>query len=192
MPFTLKELAYAKNALVPHISEEALDLHHGKHLQTYVNNTNNLITGTEFENLSLDEIILKSKQGPLFNNSAQIWNHEFFFNCLSPNGGGAPTGNVAAAIESNFTNFETFKDKFTKTSVGQFGSGWAWLVKDADGKLDVLSTSNAGTPLLDGKKPLLVLDVWEHSYYVDYRNRRPEYIEHFFELINWDFVAKQM
>ncbi len=191
MAFTLKELPYSKNALAPYISEETMDFHHGKHLQAYVNNTNNLIAGTEFENLSIEDIIKKSKQGPLFNNAAQVWNHNFFFECLSPSSSGKPTGELLTAIDSAFGSFEAFKDKFAKTAAGQFGSGWAWLVKNNDGKLDVVSYSNALTPVLEDKKPLLVIDVWEHAYYVDYRNARPKFIDAFFEVINWDYVAKQ-
>lgn len=193
MAFTLKELPYSKNALAPYISEETMDFHHGKHLQTYVNNTNNLIAGTEFEGASIEEIIVKSKQGPLFNNAAQVWNHNFFFECMTPNSAGKPTGELMTAIDSAFGSFEGFKDKFAKTAAGQFGSGWAWLVKKSDGNLDVVSYSNALTPLLeDDKKPLLVIDVWEHAYYVDYRNARPKFIDAFFEVINWDFVANQL
>lgn len=191
MAFVLKDLPYAKNALAPHISEETMDFHHSKHVQAYVNNTNNLIAGTEFENMPLEDIVKKS-QGGLFNNAAQIWNHEFFWQCLSPNGGGTPNGNVLAALEKSFGSFDGFKDKFSKTAAGQFGSGWAWLVKSGDGNLDVVSYSNAGNPLADGKTALLGLDVWEHAYYIDYRNRRPEYIQHFFELINWEFVASNL
>ncbi len=193
MSFTLKELPYSKNALAPYISEETMDFHHGKHLQTYVNNTNNLIAGTEFEGASIEEIIVKSKQGPLFNNAAQVWNHNFFFECMTPNSAGKPTGELMTSIESAFGSYEGFKDKFAKTAAGQFGSGWAWLVKKSDGNLDVVSYSNALTPLLeDDKKLLLVIDVWEHAYYVDYRNARPKFIDAFFEVINWDFVANQL
>ncbi len=193
MAFTLKELPYSKNALSPYISEETMDFHHGKHLQTYVNNTNNLIAGTDFEGLSIEEIIVNAKQGPLFNNAAQVWNHNFFFECMTPNSNGKPSGELQTAIDCAFGSFDAFKDKFAKTAAGQFGSGWAWLVKKSDGNLDVVSYSNALTPLLeDDKKPLLVIDVWEHAYYVDYRNARPKFIDAFFEVINWDFVAKNL
>jgi Fe-Mn family superoxide dismutase len=191
MAFTLKELPYAKNALAPYISEETMDFHHSKHLLAYVNNTNNLIAGTEFENLALEDIIRKSN-GPLFNNSAQIWNHEFFWNCMTANGGGTPSGKILIALESNFGSFESFKEKFIKASTGLFGSGWAWLVKDADGKLDIVTYSNAGNPLTDGKTALLGIDVWEHAYYIDYRNARPKYVEAFFDVINWTNVEKSL
>jgi Fe-Mn family superoxide dismutase len=189
MAFVLKELPYAKNALAPFISEETMDFHHSKHLQAYVNNTNNLIQGTEFENLSIEEIIKKSVSGPLYNNSAQIWNHEFFWNCMSPNAGGTPTGKVLEALESNFGSFQAFKDNFTKAATSLFGAGWTWLVKNADGKLEIISYSNAGNPLNDNKTSLLGIDVWEHAYYIDYRNARPKYIAGFFEIINWQNVA---
>jgi Fe-Mn family superoxide dismutase len=191
MAFTLKELPYAKNALAPYISEETMDFHHSKHLLAYVNNTNNLIAGTEFENLALEDIIRKSN-GPLFNNSAQIWNHEFFWNCMTANGGGTPSGKILTALESNFGSFESFKEKFIKASTGLFGSGWAWLVKDADGKLDIVTYSNAGNPLTNGKTALLGIDVWEHAYYIDYRNARPKYVEAFFDVINWTNVEKSL
>lgn len=189
MAFQLKDLPYAKNALAPYISEETMDFHHSKHLQAYVNNTNNLIKGTEFENLKLEEIITKSKQGPIFNNSAQIWNHEFFWDIMTPNGGGKPSGNLLAAIEKDFNNFDGFKEQFVKAATSLFGSGWTWLVKNND-KLEIVSYSNAGNPLLDGKKALLGIDVWEHAYYIDYRNARPKYVEAFFDVINWNNVAK--
>jgi Fe-Mn family superoxide dismutase len=191
MAFQLKELPYAKNALAPYISEETMDFHHSKHLQAYVNNTNNFIAGTEFENLTLEEIILKSS-GPLFNNSAQIWNHEFFWNCMSANSGGTPSGNVLSKLEENFGSFGDFKEKFVKAATSVFGSGWTWLVKNGDGKLDIVSYSNAGNPLPEGKTALLGIDVWEHAYYIDYRNARPKYVEAFFEVINWENVAKNL
>ncbi|MBS3999174.1 MAG: superoxide dismutase [Desulfobulbaceae bacterium] len=191
MAFVLKDLPYAKDALAPHISEETMEFHHGKHVLAYVNNTNNLIAGTEFENMSLEDIIRKS-QGGLFNNSAQIWNHEFFWDCMSPNGGGTPSGKVLTALEASFGSFDSFKEQFSKAATTLFGSGWAWLVKESDGKLALATYSNAGNPLVDGKTALLGLDVWEHAYYIDYRNARPKYIEHFFELINWDNVAKNL
>ncbi len=191
MAFVLKDLPYAKDALAPHISEETMEFHHGKHLLAYVNNTNNLIAGTEFENMPLEDIIRKS-QGGLFNNSAQIWNHEFFWDCMSPNGGGTPSGNVLTALEGSFGSFDSFKEQFSKAATTLFGSGWAWLVKESDGKLALATYSNAGNPLTESKTALLGLDVWEHAYYIDYRNARPKYIEHFFELINWDNVAKKL
>lgn len=191
MNFELKPLPYDADALAPHISEETMTLHHTKHLQAYVNNTNNLKSGTAFENLSLEEII-KQSEGGLFNNSAQIWNHEFFWQCMSPNGGGTPSGNVLTALESSFGSFDAFKDEFAKKAAAQFGSGWAWLIKNDAGKLEVVTYSNAGNPVKNGGTALIGLDVWEHAYYVDYRNRRPEYIDHFFELINWDFVSQNI
>lgn len=192
MAFELKDLPYAKNALAPYISEETMDFHHSKHVQAYVNNTNNLIAGTEFENLSLVDIIAKSKQGPIFNNSAQIWNHEFFWNVMTPNGGGTPHGDLLAALEANFGSFQSFKEQFLKASTSLFGSGWTWLAKNQDNKLEIVSYSNAGNPLNDGKVALLGIDVWEHAYYIDYRNARPKYAEAFFEVINWDFVASNL
>lgn len=191
MAFTLKDLPYPKDALAPHISEETMDFHHGKHVLAYVNNTNNLIAGTEFESMPLEDII-RISQGGLFNNSAQIWNHEFFWDCMSPNGGGVPTGEVLSALETNFGSFDAFKEQFTKAATGLFGSGWAWLVKETDGKLSIATYSNAGNPLTEGKTALLGIDVWEHAYYIDYRNARPKYIEHFFELINWKHVAANL
>lgn len=191
MAFTLKELPYAKNALAPYISEETMDFHHSKHLQAYVNNTNNLIAGTEFENKPLVEII-KNSSGPLFNNSAQIWNHEFFWDCMTANGGGTPKGNILTAIEKNFESFEGFKDKFIKAATGLFGSGWTWLVKNSEGNLEIVSYSNAGNPLTENKTALLGIDVWEHAYYIDYRNARPKYLEAFFEVINWDNIERNL
>lgn len=191
MSHKLPELPYAMSALAPHISEETLEYHYGKHHQTYVTNLNNLIKGTEFENLSLEDIIKKSSGG-LFNNAAQVWNHTFYWNSLSPNGGGAPGGKLGAAIDKAFGSFDEFKGKFSQTAITTFGSGWAWLVKKADGSLDIVSTSNAGTPMTSGQTALLTCDVWEHAYYIDYRNARPKYVEHFWELVNWDFVAKNL
>ena len=190
MEHTLPPLPFAKNALAPHMSEETLEFHYGKHHQTYVTNLNNLIKGTEYENLSLEEIVKKSSGGG-FNNSAQIWNHTFFWNSLSPQGGGAPSGALGDAINAKWGSFDKFKEEFTKTAVGTFGSGWAWLVKKADGSLDLVSTSNAATPLTTDAKPLLTIDVWEHAYYIDFRNARPKYIETFLgHLANWDFAAQ--
>ena len=188
MAFELPALPYGSNRLVPYISEETLEFHHGKHHQTYVTNLNNLVPGTEFEGLSLEEIILKSS-GPIFNNAAQVWNHTFYWNSLIPNGGGAPTGELAEKINETFGSFEKFKEEFTKTAVTTFGSGWAWLVKNADGSLALVSTSNAGCPLTTGQTPLLTCDVWEHAYYIDFRNARPAYLESFWALVNWDFAS---
>lgn len=189
MEHTLPALPYAMDALVPHISAETLEFHYGKHHKTYVDNLNNLIKGTEFENASLEEIVKKSSGG-VFNNSAQVWNHTFYWNSLSPNGGGAPTGALADAINAKWGSFEAFKEAFTKCAVTTFGSGWAWLVKTPAGELDLVSTSNAATPLTTDNKALLTCDVWEHAYYIDYRNARPKYVEAFWNLVNWDFVAK--
>ena len=174
---------------MPHISEETLEFHYGKHHQTYVTNLNNLIAGTEFEEMSLEEIIRKAAGG-LFNNAAQVWNHTFYWNSLSPKGGGQPSGALADAIEKGYGSFDSFKEAFTKTAVTTFGSGWAWLVKNSDGSLAIVSTSNAGCPLTEGQTPLLTCDVWEHAYYIDYRNARPKYLEAFWKLVNWDFAEK--
>ncbi len=189
MTHVLPPLPYEKNALEPHISAETLEFHYGKHHQTYVTNLNNLIAGTEFENLSLEEIVKKSSGG-IFNNAAQVWNHTFYWNSLSPNGGGEPTGVLAEAIKAAFGSFENFKAELSKTAITTFGSGWAWLVKNADGSLALVSTSNAATPLTSGQTPLLTIDVWEHAYYVDYRNLRPKYVEAFWNLVNWEFAAQ--
>jgi Fe-Mn family superoxide dismutase len=188
MEHTLPPLPYAIDALAPHISQETLEYHYGKHHQAYVTNLNNLIKGTEFENLSLEEIIKKSS-GCIFNNSAQIWNHTFFWNSLTPNGKGAPSGALADAINAKWGSFDKFKEEFTKSAVGNFGSSWTWLVKKADGSLDIVNTSNAATPLTTDAKPLITIDLWEHAYYIDYRNARPKFIETFFKLANWDFAA---
>lgn len=187
MAFELPGLPYAKNRLVPHISEETLEYHHGKHHQTYVTNLNNLIAGTEFEGLTLEDIILKSS-GPIFNNAAQVWNHTFYWNSLIPNGGGEPVGVLAEAINTTFGSFAKFKAEFTKCAVTTFGSGWAWLVKNTDGSLALVSTSNAACPLTTGQIPLLTCDVWEHAYYIDYRNARPAYLDAFWALVNWEFA----
>ena len=188
MEHKLPELPYAMDALAPTISKETLEYHYGKHHQTYVTNLNNLIKGTEFEDMSLEDIIMKSSGG-LFNNAAQIWNHTFYWNCLSPNGGGEPTGELAAAINASFGSFANFKDEFSKCSITTFGSGWGWLVKNSDGSIALASTSNAGTPMTEGQTALMTCDVWEHAYYIDYRNARPNYLEAFWKLVNWDFVA---
>ena len=191
MAIELPALPYDRTALEPHISAETIDYHYSKHHQTYVTNLNNLIAGTEFENADLESIVRKA-QGGLFNNAAQVWNHTFYWNCLKPNGGGAPTGKLAEAIDAAFGSFDAFKAEFTKTAIATFGSGWAWLVQRADGSLALVSTSNAATPLTGTDKPLLTCDVWEHAYYVDYRNARPKYVEAFWNLVNWDFVSAQM
>lgn len=189
MEHKLPELPFAQNALEPVISEETLEYHYGKHHQAYVTNLNKQIAGTEFEDMSLEDIIKKSSGG-IFNNAAQVWNHTFYWNCLAPDAGEKPGGELAAAIDEAFGSFDEFKEKFSATAAGTFGSGWAWLVKGADGKLEIVSTSNAGTPMTDGKTALLTCDVWEHAYYIDYRNARPKYIEKFWDLVNWDFVAE--
>ena len=191
MEHKLPELPYALDGLAPHLSKETLEFHYGKHHQTYVTNLNNLIKGTEFENLSLEDIVRKSSGG-MFNNAAQIWNHTFYWMGLKPAGGGEPSGTVADAINKKWGSFAKFKEEFNKCAVGTFGSGWAWLVKKADGSLDLVSTSNAATPLTGADKPLLTCDVWEHAYYIDYRNARPKYLEGFWNLVNWDFVAKNL
>ncbi len=188
MTHQLPELEYALDALAPHISKETLEFHHGKHHQTYITNLNNLIPGTEFESMSLEDIIMNSSAG-IFNNAAQVWNHSFYWKCLSPNGGGEPTGALADAINAKFGSFEAFKEQFSQTAITTFGSGWGWLVKDADGNLELMSTSNAGTPMTEGKTALLTCDVWEHAYYVDQRNARPAYVAAFWNLVNWDFVS---
>jgi len=189
MEHTLPPLPYAHDALAPHISKETLEFHHDKHHQTYVTNLNNLIKGTEFESASLEAIVKKSSGG-IFNNAAQVWNHTFYWESMKPNGGGQPTGALADAINAKWGSFDKFKEEFTKVAVGTFGSGWAWLVKKADGSLDLVSTSNAATPLTTDAKPLLTCDVWEHAYYIDYRNARPKYVEAFWNVVNWDFASK--
>ena len=192
MTHKLPELPYAMDALQPHISKETLEFHYGKHHNAYVTNLNNLVPGTEFESLSLEEIILKTTAGGIFNNAAQVWNHSFYWNCLSPNGGGVPTGKLLKAINESFGSFDEFKAQFTKSAVTNFGSGWTWLVKNSDGTIELLNTSNAGTALTTGKRPLLTCDVWEHAYYVDYRNARPQYIDAFWNLVNWNFVEHNL
>lgn len=191
MSFTLPELPYAKNALEPHISAETLEYHYGKHHQTYVTNLNNLIKGTEFEKLSLEEIIKKSNGG-IFNNAAQVWNHTFYWHCLSPNGGGEPSGTVAEKINQKFGSFTAFKEKFTDVALKTFGSGWAWLVQNKDGSIEIVSTSNAQTPMTSEQTALLTCDVWEHAYYIDYRNARAKYVEAFWNLVNWEFVSENL
>ena len=189
MQHQLPPLPYALDALQPHISGETLEFHHGKHHQAYVTNLNNLVKGSEFENARLEEIIRKSSGG-IFNNAAQVWNHTFYWNCLSPRAGGEPKGPLAEAISRKFGSFSAFKEAFSKSAVGNFGSGWTWLVKKTDGAVDIVNTSNAATPLTGPDKPLLTCDVWEHAYYVDYRNRRPDYVAAFWNLVHWDFAAQ--
>ncbi|MGB2853306.1 MAG: Fe-Mn family superoxide dismutase [Dehalococcoidia bacterium] len=191
MEHKLPELPYASDSLVPHISAETIEYHYGKHHKAYVDNLNRLIRDTELENMSLEEIV-QSSSGGTFNNAAQVWNHTFYWNCLSPKGGDEPTGEIANAIIKSFGSFEDFKGKFTNAAVTLFGSGWTWLIKNTDGSLSVETTSNAGTPLKEGKKALLTCDVWEHAYYIDYRNARAKYVEAFWELVNWDFVAANL
>ncbi len=182
-------LPYAMDALAPRISEETMEYHFGKHYQAYIANLNKMILGTEYEDTPLEDIIRKSTGG-IFNNAAQVWNHAFYWQCLSPSGGGVPSGALAEAIDSAFGSFSEFREAFTRTALTTFGSGWAWLVKNEDGSLGLESTSNAGTPLASGKTPLLTCDVWEHAYYVDYRNARPGYVDAFWGLIDWEFVEK--
>ncbi|MCW7480160.1 superoxide dismutase [Leptospira kanakyensis] len=190
MEHKLPELPYAKDALLPHISPETLEFHYGKHHQTYVTNLNNLIKGTEFENSTLEDIVKKSSGG-IFNNAAQIWNHTFYWHSLSPKGGGAPTGAVADLITKSFGSFDAFKEKFSQSAITNFGSGWTWLVKKGDG-VEIVNTSNAGSPLKDGLQSLLTIDVWEHAYYIDFRNARPKYVEAFWNLVNWDFANQNL
>lgn len=188
MKHELPPLPWAPDALEPYISKQTIEYHYGKHHQAYVTNLNNLIPGTAFENASLEEIIQKA-EGGIFNNGAQVWNHTFYWQCLSPNGGGEPKGELAEAIKRNFGSFEVFREKFSAAAATLFGSGWAWLVKTSDGKLEIIQESNAGNPLRYGKTPLLTCDVWEHAYYLDKQNRRPEYITDFWKLVDWEAVA---
>ena len=188
--FQLPKLPYGECDLEPHISRETIEYHYGKHHQTYVNNLNNLVQGTDFENAKLEDII-KNSQGGIFNNAAQVWNHTFYWNCLSPNGGGQPKGALAEAINAEFSSFDAFKDTFTKTALTLFGSGWTWLVKTAEGKPAIVQTVNAGCPLTANQKPIFTCDVWEHAYYIDKRNARAAYIDEFWKIINWDFAEKQ-
>ncbi|SCC94885.1 superoxide dismutase, Fe [Thiomonas sp. X19] len=191
MEHQLPALPFALDALAPHMSRETLEYHHGKHHQAYVTNLNNLIKGTEFEAMSLDDIIHKAPAGGVFNNAAQIWNHTFFWHSLSPKGGGEPGGALQGAINKKWGGFAAFKEAFHKSAVGNFGSGWTWLVKKADGSVDIVNTSNAATPLTSADKPLLTVDVWEHAYYVDFRNRRPDFVKTFLDhLANWSFAER--
>lgn len=191
MSFELPKLPYALDALEPHISKETLEYHYSKHHQTYVTNLNNLVKGTDLENKSLEELI-KTTEGGIFNNAAQVWNHTFYWNCLAPNAGGAPTGKIAEAINKAFGSFEEFKKQFNDAAAKNFGSGWTWLVKKADGSLAIVNTSNAATPVSGEDKPLLTVDVWEHAYYIDYRNARVKYLEEFWALVNWSFVEANL
>lgn len=192
MAFELPALPFAIDALEPHISAETLEYHHGKHHATYVLKLNGLVEGTELAEKSLEEIV-KSSTGPIFNNAAQVWNHTFYWNCLAPNAGGEPTGAVADAINASFGSFAEFQAAWNDKAVNNFGSSWTWLVKKADGSLEIVNTSNAGTPLTDESvTPLLTVDLWEHAYYIDYRNARPNYLNGFWALVNWDFVAKNL
>ena len=191
MAFELPILPYAPTALEPYISARTIEFHYGKHHQAYVNNLNNLIKGTEFENQKLEDIIMKSSGG-IFNNAAQIWNHTFYWKSLAPNAGGEPSGAIAEAINKSFGSFAQFKEKFSAASATLFGSGWAWLVKKQDGSLDIIQESNAGNPLTKGLIPLLTCDVWEHAYYLDYQNKRPDYIAAFWSLVNWKEVEERL
>jgi Fe-Mn family superoxide dismutase len=193
MTFTLPQLPYAMDALAPHISEETLEYHYGKHHQAYVNNLNKLLSEADdsLKSMSLEELILNSKGG-IFNNAAQVWNHTFYWDSLSPNGGGEPNGKIAELIKRDFGSLTAFKEQFTQTAIATFGSGWAWLVQNGSDKLKIVSTSNAGNPLTDSLKPLLTCDVWEHAYYIDYRNARPEYLNHFWDLVDWEFAEQNL
>lgn len=188
MKFELPQLPYAHDALEPVISQKTIEFHYGKHHQAYVTNLNNLVVGTKFENSDL-ETILKESEGPIFNNSAQIWNHTFYFNSFSPNGGGEPTGALATAIDAAFGTFEDFKKEFNAAAVTLFGAGWAWLVVNKEGKLEIVKESNAGNPMTKGLKPILTFDVWEHAYYIDYQNRRPDHISALWSKIDWNVVG---
>lgn len=188
---TLPELPYAMDALAPHISKETLEFHYGKHHKTYVETLNKLIAGTEFEGKSLEEIVKKSS-GKIFNNAAQVWNHTFYWSSLAPKAGGEPDGVLGDALKQKWGPFDTFKAEFGKVAADTFGSGWVWLVQTPDGSLDLKNTSNAQTPLTTQDKPLLTCDVWEHAYYIDYRNKRPDYVGAFWNIVNWKFAAENM
>jgi len=191
MEHQLPPLPYAMDALAPHMSKETFEYHYGKHHQAYVTNLNNLIKGTEYESLDLEAIVKKAPAGGVYNNAAQVWNHSFFWNCLKPNGGGAPAGALAAAIDKKWGSFDEFKKAFQASAVGNFGSGWTWLVKKADGSVDIVNMGAAGTPLTTGDKALFCIDVWEHAYYIDYRNLRPKFVETVLaNLVNWGFVEQ--
>mgnify|MGYP000343557964 FL=1 len=190
MTHSLPTLPYEMEALAPHMSRETFEYHYGKHLKTYIDNLNNLIVGTPFAEMPLEEICVKA-EGPIFNNGAQAWNHIFFFNSLTPTSQGAPTGALAAAIDRDFGSLEAFKEQFGKAATSLFGSGWVWLCSDKDGKLSIVAEPNAGNPLKKGLTPMLCIDVWEHAYYIDYRNSRPEFIKNFWELVNWKVVEQR-
>lgn len=191
MEHRLPELPYAKDALQPHISAETLEYHYGKHHSAYVTKLNELIKGTKFENMSLEEII-KNSEGGIFNNAAQVWNHTFFWNCMAPKAGGYPGGKIGDLIKNQWGNFDKFKEDFSKSAIGNFGSGWTWLVQNQKGGLEIMNTSNADTPMKHDLKALMTLDVWEHAYYIDYRNSRPNFVNAFWNLVNWDFVNKNL
>ena len=191
MAHTLPDLPYALDALQPHISRETLEFHYGKHHKTYVEKLNGLIEGTEFEKASLEDIIKKSTGG-IFNNGAQVWNHTFYWHCMSPSGGGKPTGELAKALDKGWGSFDAFKKEFSERAATLFGSGWTWLAKKSGGGVEIVQTSNAENPLRNGDTPLLTCDVWEHAYYIDYRNARPKYVEAFWNVVNWDYVAKNL
>jgi Fe-Mn family superoxide dismutase len=191
MEYKLPELPYSKEALQPNISAETLEYHHGKHHKAYVTKLNELIKGTEFENLPLEDII-REASGPIFNNAAQHWNHSFFWQCLAPNAGGNPDGKIAELINKKFGTFDKFKEEFAKLAVANFGSGWTWIVESENGGIDIINTSNAENPLKQGQKALLCLDIWEHAYYIDYRNARPDFVKAFWNLVNWDFANQNL
>jgi Fe-Mn family superoxide dismutase len=190
MTHVLPRLPYEMDALQPYISKETLEYHYGKHHLAYVNKLNELIVNTEFANASLEDTIMKSSGG-IFNNAAQIWNHTFYWHCLTPKSAGEPSGPLAEAIKKTFGSFEEFKKQFSQTAITTFGSGWGWLVKNKEGKLEIISTSNADLPMKHNKTALLTCDVWEHAYYIDYRNARPNYLDNFWKIVNWDFVAEK-
>jgi Fe-Mn family superoxide dismutase len=190
MRFELPKLAWEANALEPVISSRTIEFHYGKHHQAYVNNLNSLIEGTDFENMGLEEIIRKS-EGAIFNNAAQVWNHTFYFNCFTPGGNGLPSEDLLDAIHENWESFDRFKKEFSAAAVSVFGSGWAWLVKDKEGNLSIVKESNAGTPVVKGLEPLLVFDVWEHAYYLDYQNRRADYVEALWNIVDWEAVSSR-
>lgn len=191
MEHQLPQLPFAMDALAPHMSKETFEYHYAKHHQAYVTNLNNLIKGSEYESLDLEAIVKKAPAGGVYNNAAQVWNHTFFWNCLKPAGGGVPGGALGAAINAKWGSFDEFKKVFQASAVGNFGSGWTWLVKKADGSVDIVNMGAAGTPLTTGDKPLLCIDVWEHAYYIDYRNMRPKFVETFLaNLVNWNFAEK--
>jgi len=190
MAFSLPKLPYAANALEPYISEKTLEFHYGKHHQAYVNNVNNLVKGTEFENSSLEEIVANA-EGGIFNNGAQVWNHTFYFMQFNPEGCNEPKDELKVAIDAKFGSFDAFKETFSKAAATLFGSGWAWLVVNEAGELEIVQTSNAANPMRDGKKPLMTCDVWEHAYYIDKKNARPAYIQDFWKIVDWKVVAER-